>query len=136
MLPHKSRPGNRYANIYRTITKPRLHLKRHNMKQDKTQQEVVLVTTTAFFKQHLHTTEASGTGRDASAEQLEEACWNGLLGDMLPELLLPAGGQPLFLWHIRRGPSFLKIGLGTLPPQLDECYSIDASFFLRAPLFN
>lgn len=107
------------------------------MKQEKTQQEIVLLTATIFFKRQWYKTEIANTNYKACTEQLEEACWNGLLSEILPEVMKrSACGTRLFLWHLRRGTSFLKIELGELPPQLEEHYSIDAAFFLPVMVYN
>ncbi len=37
-------------------------------------------------------------------EQLEEACWNGLLQEMIPEIYdLSEENKKLFLWQIKKG---------------------------------
>lgn len=107
------------------------------MKADKIQQEIVLVTTTTFSKREWCKIEASDKGHQTHTEQLEEACWNGLLSEMLPEVMKQtASGKSLFLWHIRQGASFLKAELSELPPQLEESASIDAAFFLPTLVYN
>lgn len=107
------------------------------MKTGKTQQEIVLITNTTFSKRAWCKTEAADNRHQTHTEQLEEACWNGLLNEMLPEVLeQTASGKRLFLWHIRQGASFLKIELSDLPPQLEESFSIDAAFFLPTLVYN
>jgi hypothetical protein len=107
------------------------------MKTGKTQQEIILVTTTTFSKREWCKTEATDKDRQTHTEQLEEACWNGLLNDMLPEVMAQtASGKQLFLWHIRQGASFLKVELSEMPPQLEEHFSIDAAFFMPTLVYN
>lgn len=107
------------------------------MKTGNIQQEIVLVTTSTFSKREWCKRETSANGHQTHTEQLEEACWNGLLNEMLPEVMEPAtSGKQLFLWHIRQGASFLKIELSELPPRLEEPFSIDAAFFLPTLVYS
>lgn len=107
------------------------------MKKDKVQQEIVLVTTSTFCKREWCKMEVSDISQQTYTEQLEEACWNGLLSEMLPEVMKQAAsGRRLFLWHIRQGTTFLKVELSELPPQLEEHFSIDAAFFLPTLVYS
>lgn len=107
------------------------------MKTEKTQQEIVLVTTTTFSKREWCKIGTFDKDGQPYTEQLEEACWNGLLCEMLPEVMKQtACGKQLFLWHIRKGNSFLKVELSEMPPQLEEHFSIDAAFFLPTLVYN
>lgn len=95
------------------------------------------MTTTTFLKRAWCKIEASDAGHQTHTEQLEEACWNGLLSEMLPELIArTASGKQLFLWHIWQGTSFLKVELSEMPPQLEQHVSIDATFFLQHVVYN
>jgi hypothetical protein len=101
------------------------------------QQEIVLVTTTTFSKREWCKIGTSESGHQTHTEQLEEACWNGLLVEMLPEMMeQTASGKQLFLWHIRKGASFLKVELSEMPPKLEEHFSIDPAFFLPTLVSN
>lgn len=96
-----------------------------------------MVTTSTFSKREWCDLGTSDKDGQTSIEQLEEACWNGLLCEMLPEVMnWPACGRQLFLWHIRKGTSFLKVELSELPPQLEERFSIDGTFFLPTMVYN
>ena len=107
------------------------------MKPEKTQQDIILVTTSTFSKREWCKTGVSDTDGQTHMEQLEEACWNGLLCEMLPELIRQtACGRQLLLWHIRKGTSFLKVELSEFPPQLEEHFSIDAAFFLPTLVYS
>jgi hypothetical protein len=107
------------------------------METGKIQQELVLVTTTTFSRREWCKLETSETSDQTHAEQLEEACWNGLLTEMLPEMMEQTpSGKLLFLWHIRKGASFLKVELSEMPPKLEEHFSIDPAFFLPTLVYN
>ena len=120
-----------------SLTIDRVHEKLDNMKTASVQQELMLVTTTTFLKQEWCKLESFEGNRQTQAERLEEACWNGLLSNMLPEIMAhtPSGKQ-LFLWRIRHAASTIKVELGETPSQLEERFSIDATFFLPTLEYN
>jgi hypothetical protein len=97
-----------------------------------TQQEILLITTSNLSQWQLCAKENSETNCNLSAiEQLEAACWNGLLEELLPELLhRTACGGRLFIWHIRQGASFLQIQLSDTTVVMDNQFSLVPSFFL------
>jgi hypothetical protein len=48
-------------------------------------------------------------------EQLEEACWNGLL-EIFPEIFRESANlKSLYLWQIKQAQSFLEIEMGDTP---------------------
>ena len=108
------------------------------------QQEIVLFTNNSFSQKQWCDREINGdreitegSRQLSSMEQLEAACWNGLLGELLPEIVEHTGyGKKLFLWQIRKGRSSLHIQLSESTVQLDEHYSIDPSLFLTDLLLN
>ena len=108
------------------------------MKTNFTQQEILLMTGTNFTKNSLC---KKNTGDESSAandrDQLEEACWNGLLQEMLPEIYVKSAiGKKLYLWQIREAGSFLEIELGELPLVKDGDLSIDPYTFMETKVFN
>lgn len=101
------------------------------MKQYPVQQEILLVTGTRFASRQY----AEKDGNPASAnlsdnERLKEACWNGLLREMLPEtFVLTNPEKKLYLWHIRDGARFFAIEMGEFPLAMNPYHSIDPQYF-------
>ncbi|MEI6949709.1 hypothetical protein V9K67_21155 [Paraflavisolibacter sp. H34] len=95
-------------------------------------QEILLVTTSSLSRRQLtHKDAAAGRKPATPSEQLEEACWNGLLEELLPEVMVkPALGKRLYVWHIRQGRGLLRIALGEYPLAVDKYTSINPDFFL------
>ncbi len=108
------------------------------MKAKSTQQEILLLTGTGFSSRQWCKNEGTpDSGNLTGAEKLEEACWNGLLPELLPEICTPcAGTDKLYLWQIRRVTSFLEIELGSFPEEKDSYFSIDPYAFLAATSDN
>ncbi len=102
------------------------------MKKSFKQQEVLLVTNNQFSKRACIGIEKDGHKRIPSGEQLIAACWNGLLHEILPEIMETSSeGHELFLWHVRQGESFLHAEYSEEAfTSIDHFMSIDPYFFL------
>ena len=71
------------------------------MKTNSTQQEILLLTGTTFSKREWCENISGNKNNLTEKEQLEEACWNGLLPEILPEVYLRTeSDKKLFLWQI------------------------------------
>ncbi len=100
------------------------------MKTKFTQQEILLITGTKFSSRELAEKIVEEKNKLSAIEQLEDACWNGLLDVMLPEIVeKSADGKKLFLWHIRQCRSFLEIELSESSPIIERENSIDPYLF-------
>ena len=101
------------------------------------QQEVLLLKGTTFSTQQWCEKDAAKNKKLSQTEQLEDACWNGLVNEMLPEIIERSGdGKKLLLWHVRHGASFLQLDLSETPQVIAPQTSIDPYFFLPSLLSN
>lgn len=93
------------------------------------QQEILLMTGTRFTaRQCWQKINSENNDRPSESEQLQDACWNGLLKEMLPEIC--KDNKNLYLWQIRENKCCLNIEVGELPTALDPYFSIDPYTFL------
>ena len=105
------------------------------MKHETTTHEILLFTGTSFSRREFCSrNDEKDNGRKFSPiEELEKACWDGMLYEMLPEILGSFSNKcESFIWHIVSGVHFLRINIG---PQLDETESetsIDPYLFLES----
>ncbi len=107
------------------------------MKTIPTQQEILLITGTKFSAREWAEKNTEDKNKLSATEKLEDACWNGLLNDMLPELVQKTSeGKSLFLWHIRHCNSFLEIELSESPTIIERAFSIDPYFFLPGKILS
>jgi hypothetical protein len=107
------------------------------MKTNSTQQEILLMTGSRFSARELAGKNEADKNTLSAAEQLEDACWNGLLDEMLPEIVQKTEeGKELFLWHIRHCRSFLEIELSESPSVIDREFSIDPYFFIPGLIYS
>jgi len=102
------------------------------METNSTQQEILLVTGSRFSSRHCFE-KNDKTNHLTVKAQLEEACWNGLIKEMLPEICEHfSGNKNLYLWQVWETNSFIEIELGEIPAEKDGYLSIDPYSFLPA----
>ena len=100
------------------------------MKSNSTQQEILLLTDTNFSSRHSFEKGDNNQNHLTEREQLEEACWNGLLKDMLPEICEQDAEGKLYMWQVWKTNSFIEIELGEIPEEKESYFSIDPYSFL------
>jgi hypothetical protein len=101
------------------------------MKAISTQQEILLMTGTRFSEREWAEKDPEERNKLSEIEKLEDACWKGLLDEILPEIVeKTTEGKKLFMWHIRQCKSFLDIELGESLSDIDGEFSIDPYLFL------
>jgi hypothetical protein len=108
------------------------------METNSTQQEVLLITGTTFSSRQLSEMDtSSGKENRDEIEQLEEACVNGLLQEILPEICArPADANKMYLWGIKEGESFIEFEFSEFPEETDSYFSIDPYSFLSGKILN
>jgi hypothetical protein len=108
------------------------------MKKKYVQVEVLLMTGTSFLSTNWIKKDNNATDRVLSEnEQLQEACWNGLLQTMLPEVWInPANDGILHLWDVREARTFLELKLGEVPLHIGCRLSITPHSFLSFQVYN
>ena len=108
------------------------------MKTTATQQEILLIIDTTFsYRQWCRVDNFDSASNLSEVERLEEACWNGLLNDALPEIYdLPSDNKISYLWSVRRAASFVELELGEYPADKEKDFSINPYSFLERQNFN
>jgi len=121
--------------VLQTILKPP---KSSVMRTLYAQMEVLLITGTTFLSRDLCKKDEPRQHNPSSEnEQLEEACWNGLLLTMLPEIFVePARDNCLYLWEVKAAGSFLQLDLGEAPASVEPYFSIIPCSFLSTQSYN
>jgi hypothetical protein len=108
------------------------------MKSNSTQQEVILITGTGFAsRQYCEKDSADNSKNISQNDKLKEACWNGLLKEMLPEVFLLSGPEAkLYLWQMREALHFFALEMGEQPSNIDLYFSIDPYCFMEMQGYN
>jgi len=105
--------------------------------KNSTQQEILLMTGTTFSARQWCEKDAGKQTDLTEKEQLKEACWNGLLQEMLPGIWEQTEGKKkLFLWDIKEGKSFIELELAEIPEEKDKYFSIDPYLFMHLQLLS
>ncbi len=107
------------------------------MKPTYTQQEVLLFIKTRFSSRHLDKRDEKGNDRKLTeSELLEEACWNGLIGETLPEICEWGSNKSLTLWSINEAESFLDLLFGEFKERGEKAFSVNPYVFMQIQHFN
>lgn len=101
------------------------------MKEHNIHQEILLLTKSSFAsREWAKNKEDKNERMQTELEQFEEACWNGLVREMLPEVFgQPQSITPLTLWQVYEAESFLDLELGESPVDIDKFHSINPYLF-------
>ncbi|MBS1934138.1 MAG: hypothetical protein JST96_09060 [Bacteroidetes bacterium] len=100
------------------------------------QQEILLITGTSFSSRQLCETN-DNRGPKSDIEKLEDACWNGLLPEILPEIFRqPCNEKKLYLWDIKEAQHFIELELSEYPELVEKYFSIDPYTFLQVQYSN
>jgi len=107
------------------------------MKQKTFQQEVLVLTQTSFA-QKAFIDDNRCDKKNCPVEELEKGFWNGLLNEMLPELMPPMPGprSELFIWQITVGETSLLIDMAETPDIIEDSCSINPRCFLSISKMN
>ena len=101
------------------------------------QQEILLIANSSLSKKSLCEKDPSESSQSScNMEQLAEACWNGMLKELLPDLLLSVKGKTLFMWQVNCANNFLHVDLCEQPKISHREHSVDPYIFLNHLCFN
>lgn len=109
------------------------------MKPITANQEIILFTGSTFSnrefsKPRKHNDCGETTSR---RDELERACWAGIIFEMLPELTIDQLALcKMHIWDIHSADDFLLISQGTDPHPVEAIHSIDPPHFLTVTNFN
>ena len=108
------------------------------MKKTTTNHEILLFTGNSFCHRQISWLEENATGKKLSPlEELEKACWSGLLYEMFPELSASFSAKyESFIWHIMTGKNYLRISIGPSPAVMENETAIDPYFFVLSNCEN
>ena len=90
-------------------------------------QEILVAHSSNFFSREFYLKErANEYANYQPKEQLAEACWNGILCDILPEIT-----THLHLSKINEGNHFLNVCMGNETKAYSVVFSINPYYFLN-----
>jgi hypothetical protein len=106
-----------------------VEIKTSIMKQEKHLHEILIFTGTSFSSKEFSEKEQKKNLNCLPTEELEKACWSGLLFELLPEIL----GNPFhhhenFIWEVMPANHFIRVCLGPSPAVTESKSSLDPYF--------
>lgn len=106
------------------------------MKNIYIQQEIIFFTKNSFSKKLLcELKDNSSKPVNSAIEKMVEACWNGLLAELLPEICIQVKNKPITIWELAEANNFLVLQLGTMLKP-DVYTSIDPYRFIFTQHLN
>lgn len=105
------------------------------MKNKGTFQEILLFTDTAFAAKEW----ALKNGKEnklTQKQKLEDACWSGMIPEILPEISEVAYDRKLILWQVNAANSFLDLRFSYQPEVVESETSINPYMFLETMIEN
>lgn len=107
------------------------------METKSTQQEILLFTNTTFSsRQWMDKGVAEKLNNMTPLEKLEEACWNGLVHEVLPEICETPTDVKMTLWEVNVANSFLDLKFSQFPEYVEKDFSIDPYIFIPVQVMN
>ncbi len=102
------------------------------------QQEILIAYNSSFLsKIYFEKCNAGSSEIFIILEKIEEACWNGLLEEVLPEVFtMNTPHRPIYIWEIREYNSIMKIEMSEYPSSKNNYLCIDPYKFMVKQLNN
>jgi hypothetical protein len=94
------------------------------------QLEILLFTDTEFSSRQYQDKSDKGNQSYEKRRSLEEACWNGLLHETMPELYWAMQKKHLVLWKTTQADHFLELEYGIFTEQKESLSSINPYLFI------
>lgn len=102
------------------------------MKNNATNQEILLLSNSSFFKRDWCELNINKNDKTLSQkEQLILLCWNGMLKEIIPEIMeTTLAKKPLTLWEINESDNMLDLRFGDIDKEMNDEWSINPYVFL------
>jgi hypothetical protein len=110
----------------------------HKMKSKSTNQEILLMSNASFFNREWSVLNTNNNDKQLSQrEKLIHLCWNGMLKEMIPEIIQAGtGNKPLTLWEINQSGNMLDLRYGDIDLEMNDEWSINPYVYLTFAIAN
>ena len=100
-------------------------------------QELLLCTGSSFARRELcEWNETTPQPARSIADQLEDACWSGLVFDMFPDMFQWENRKAMCIWKINQAEQFIRVELGNTCTTAAHETSIDPYYFLPFQIYQ
>ena len=103
------------------------------MKPQHVHQEVLIYTKTTL-SQYALCRKNSSDKKNSAIEDLHEALWDGLLNELVPEIMPSTRNSMMSIWRIYVGEFYFLVDLADSPGMAEPRFSINPD--LLSPLIN
>ncbi len=97
--------------------------------------EILLLIDTNFSGKELLEKEGKNSFL-SKTEQLKQACWKGLVPEVLPEIFNNTSNESAVLWKIDEAFSFIDLGYGDFVRSDDKSRSVNPYIFAAVQNYN
>ena len=95
------------------------------------------MTNTSFSSREWLTKDETATQEQLTKkEQLKQACWNGLIPELLPECFENPLDRSLILWEINEANAFIDLEYGDFVKNQEKNCSINPYIFIEVQDYN
>ena len=102
-----------------------------------TTQEILLMTNTRFSAREYSLKDGGENGPERSERyKLAEACWNGMLKEILPELYIIKNNKPLTLWELGEAQHLFYLQLGEMDSVPEASFTLNPYRFVEKMMLN
>ena len=106
------------------------------MNNSTNQKEVLLVVNTSFFsKTWLKRNETAADKNFTQKEKIIDACWNGLVAEILPECF-DTTDKSLTLWQVNDADAFIDLEFCTAVEEKEKDLSVNPHLFMQVQTYN
>lgn len=107
------------------------------MRSTTTYQELIVFTNTRFSTRDWSLREDESKGKELPPkEKLKNACWNGLIPELLPEVCEKTYDPSLTLWEVFEAEHFVELVFGDDFQKTENFFSINPYQSLEGKLYN
>jgi len=107
------------------------------MKNNFTIQEILLITNTTFSsKEYIEKNPQEPGSNPTPKEKLVQACWNGMVNEMLPEISIKKNNKPLTIWGLGKGEHLLYLQMGDVDAVPTTDTTLNPYIFMENVLLN
>lgn len=101
------------------------------------QKEILLVANSCFFsKNWLKKSETASERNFTQKEKIIDACWNGLVPEMLPEFFDMESDKSLSLWEINDAGAFVDLVFCDCVQAKEKEFSVNPYLFMQVKEYN
>jgi len=106
------------------------------MKKKAINHEVLLFTGTSFSRKQLCERDCNQPDNSLTG-QLQRACWNGLIFEILPDILqYPSQTNNVYTWEVTPAENFIDVKIGAASYSVEYGMCVNPYYFLLEKNFN